>query len=175
MPDTARVYARIVCPKCGAHLLNSARFVWGAVPSPEYGVGDAVQWLCDQFGNAVSPFELRKVGLQYFQWNFGGAEFSNANVFDEDLYPGNQHLSCLGCGAEIAACMALIRDGIFKDVLALESFEVARILGEASGRANVVVIDDEGRFLPREDWFDHVVPYDKEKAELRPVLARLTS
>lgn len=162
MPDTSTIFAKILCPQCGVHLLNSMRCSWGEVPGQEYKVGDNVKWLYDKSGNLVKPFELRKLGPNMWRWNCGSPSFQNVFVFDEDVYAGNHRLSCPSCGAKICACVAIVRNDIFQDVLALQSLGVDQILGRSRGRANVALDNLDGTYSPREDWFDCPIEYNKE-------------
>jgi hypothetical protein len=169
MPDTARLCGCIVCPRCGTHLLNSIRVSWGCVPGLTYQVGDRVRWLQDPAGRAVKAFELRNVAkLDLLLWNCGDPKYPDVDVFDEDVYTGNHQLVCGQCGLEIAGCVASVRDGIFQGALCLESAEVDRILGASRGCANIAVIGDAGRIIPREDWWDVSLVYNREDQGVAP-------
>jgi len=112
VPDCAKFAAEILCPSCGAHLLNSIRCSWGILPGPEYQPGDSVQWLRDQSGDVVKPFELHRLSATKWQWNCGGPEFPDVELFDEDVYTGNHELVCPDCGLRAAACVVSIRSGV---------------------------------------------------------------
>lgn len=163
MSDTATIFAHVTCPRCDKHLLNSVRCSWGSVPGMEYKVGDPVQWLRDEFGNLIKPFELRKTGPRSWRWNCGDPRFTDVYVFDEDVYTGNHQLVCPACGTKVAACIAHVRSGAFQQVRAVEGSEVDRILGDSRDRANVAILNEDGSFVPREDWFDCPVEYKKDQ------------
>lgn len=163
MPDTVKIYAKIECPQCGIHLLNSVRCSWGAVPGLEYKLGDDVKWLRGAAGDIVGAFELQKVGKNLWRWNCGGPDTPNVDVFDEDIYTGNHHVVCHGCGAEVAACVVVVRENKFVRILAIEASDVDAILGASKGRASVAVLNDDGSFSPREDWFDCPVVYKSDQ------------
>ena len=159
MPDTATIFSKVLCPRCGMHVLNQVRCSWGCVPGMEYRVGERVQWLRSSSGSVIPSFKILQVAPKAWQWNCGGPEFSNVIVFDEDIYTGNHELECPSCKTRIAACVAVVRDGIFEKILALESPEVDRILGASLGRAHVAIVQADGSYYPREDWFDCPVEY----------------
>lgn len=159
MPDTATFAAKISCPRCGAHLLNSVRCPWGAVPGITYRVGDSIQWLRNSRGDVVDPFRLIKTGDNSWQWNCGSPVFKNVYIFDEDIYSGNQSLICHNCDVEIAACVVSVKDNFFSEARAIENLEVDRILGNSRGQADIVTLNEDGTFLPRLDWFDCPIEY----------------
>jgi hypothetical protein len=162
MPDTATVFAKIECPRCGQHLLDSMRFSWGEVPGRKYRIGDSVGWLCDASGKCVAPFQLRKFMQNTWRWNFGSPDFPNVHVFDEDIYAGNHRLACPSCEMEINACAIVVRNGTLQKAIALESSSIDRILGSSRGLANVAIDNLDGTYSPREDWFDCPVVFNKE-------------
>jgi hypothetical protein len=113
----------------------------------------------DTSGAVVQPFKLIEVSPKSWQWNYGDPQFSNVIVFDEDVYTENHRLECPACKAVIAACVAIVHAGVIEKTAALESQDVDRILGSSRGKAHVAVVQPDGGFEAREDWFDHPIEY----------------
>ena len=159
MPDTVRVHGEIKCPTCGTPVLNSARFQWGIVPGLTREVGDSVQWLRDSGGQIAHPFRLQSVGQGRWQWNCGSPEYRNVILFDLDVFTGNHVLECPKCGTKIAALIAIVRSDKFTEIRALLAPEVHQLLGASFGKADIVIVRDDGTYWPRDDWHDHRVEY----------------
>jgi hypothetical protein len=53
---------------------------------------------------------------------------------------------------------------VFEKVEALLAPEADRILGRAKGKGNIVIIEADGSYNAREDWFDPIVEYIGERA-----------
>jgi hypothetical protein len=157
VPDCAKFLAEIVCPRCSAHLLNSVRCSWGAVPGAAYRLGDAIRWLHDQSGDVVRPFELPALGPKLWQWNCGSPDFANVELFDEDIYPGNHRLACSTCDLQATAYVASVRGGLVQAIRIVVGEDVDRILGASRDRSHVAQAGQDGSYTPGEDWFDHPV------------------
>lgn len=169
MPDTARFVADICCSQCGTHLLNSARCSWGGLPGPAYAIGDRIRWVRSDNGEILPSFVLFRTGPggADFHWNCGDPSTHGALVFDEDIYTGNHTLSCGQCQTKIAAIRVVIAQGMFIAAQAVTSEEVARELGASKGRAFAMTKSADGPFTPREEWFDHPIPFT-EHSGVRP-------
>jgi hypothetical protein len=107
----------------------------------------------------VQPFCIAEVGPKQYQWNCGGDSYKNVILFDEDVYPGNNKLSCPVCKVDIAAATAHIRGGRFVSAQAISAAGLLKILGDSNQKARAVTIGDDGVLIPREDWFDHVLKF----------------
>jgi hypothetical protein len=120
--------------------------------------------LYDPSGTLIQPFKLVKVGPQSRRWNCGDPQFQNVILFDEDIYTGNHRLECSACNVSVAACIATVLAGVFEKVEALLAPEADRILGRAKGKGNIVIIEADGSYNAKEDWFDPIVEYIGERA-----------
>ena len=87
-------------------------------------------------------------------WNCGSPEFSNVILLDVDrALRGVPPIVCPHCQTPTHEVVAVVKDGVFREVRALLEAEADRLLGSAAGNANVVVVRDDGTYWPREDWF----------------------
>ena len=157
MPDTVFVNGQGLCPVCGTKVLNGVRCQWGAVPNLQYELGDSVTWMRDAGGQVIRPFRLHHVSPDRWQWNCGDPQYLNAILFDAlfDADVFTQNCMCGNCGTRIAGGAAVVAGGRFKEVWALASADVDRILGSSRGRADIVIVRGDGTFWPRDDWYDH--------------------
>ena len=132
-------------------------------------MGDAVEWLRDSGGAIVPPYVLIDVGHGRHRWNCGDPLAANVILFDIDLYPNDGLIECTGCHACIAAEVAVVCDGVFRELRALDDSQMNRILGLSRGKANIVIVRDDGSYWPREDWYDKTITYRPHPApELAP-------
>lgn len=156
MPDTALVNGRGLCPACGANVLHAVRCQWGVVPHSPYELGE-VAWLRDAGGRIIRPFGLHEVRPNEWQWNCGDPQYLNVILFDVlfDVDVLTQNCRCPDCHTGIVGGAAVVAGGCFKEILALTDADVDRILGASRGRAEIVIVRDDGTFWPREDWYDH--------------------
>jgi hypothetical protein len=159
MPDSAFVTGNAYCPACGQHVLKGLRCQWGALPMPEYALGSQVDWIRDAKGEIVPPYVLVEVGAHRRRWNCGDPEVSHVILFDLDIYSGNYQVECAACHTKIAAAIAVVRGGVFQEVRALDDAEVNRIVGASRGKADIVIVRDDGSYWPREDWYDKTIDY----------------
>lgn len=158
MPDKSTVYGRGLCPQCGKVAVEYVRIQWGSVPNLTYSIGKPVIWVTDNAGNVVPPFTFYGFDEWHLQWNCGSPEYKNVIVFDWNEYDFYK-LDCPHCGEHIAGGAAVVRDGAFAEILALREADVVRILGDHRGKADIVIIRENGTYWPREDWYDHVVRF----------------
>jgi len=109
------------------------------------------------------------VGHGRHRWNCGDPLAANVILFDIDLYPNDGLIECTGCHACIAAEVAVVCDGVFRELRALDDSQMNRILGLSRGKANIVIVRDDGSYWPREDWYDKTITYRPHPApELAP-------
>jgi hypothetical protein len=66
---------------------------------------------------------------------------------------------CAACHTKIAAAIAVVRGGVFEEVRALDDAEVNRIVGASRGKADSVIVRDDGSYWPCEDWYDKTIVY----------------
>jgi hypothetical protein len=159
MPDSAFVTGNAHCPACGQHVLKGLRCQWGVLPLAEYTVGDEVGWLRDAGGAIVPPYVLVDVSPGKRRWNCGDPQASHVILFDLDIYPGNYQVECAACHTKIAAAVAVVRDGAFREIRVIDDGEVSRILGPSRGKADIVIVREDGSYWPREDWYDKTILY----------------
>jgi len=161
MPDSAFVKGEAYCPACGQCELTHLRCQWGVLPRPgsEYALGDKVAWLRDSSGSIVPPYVLVGVGPNNFHWNCGDPQVENVILFDLEIYANDGQIECATCHAHFVALVAVVRDGVFREIRSLDDAEVNRILGASRGTANIVIIRDDGSYWPREDWYDKAIEY----------------
>lgn len=157
MSDAVRIIGDIFCPRCHVTILNSARFQWGAVPGVTYEIGDDVIWLRDDGGAIAPSFKLYSLQRGAWQWNCGDSQVKNVIVFDEDVYTKNHILECPHCHEVSAALVAIVENGKIHAVTALLGKEVDEILGHDRDNAHIVVVQDDGTYWPRVDWYDHPI------------------
>jgi hypothetical protein len=159
MPDAAFIAGKASCPAYGRQVLDGLRCQWGALPLAEYALGDEVRWLRDTGGSIVPPYVLIDVSPGVRRWNCGDPQVSNVNLFDLDVNPGNGPAECTASHARIAAAVAIVRRGVFREVRAIDDAEVDRILGPSRGKADIVMVREDGSHWPREDWYDKTIEY----------------
>jgi len=143
-------------------VLNGVRIQWGMVPNNSgYRLGDSVDWLRDGKGEIVPPFELREMGKRSRKWNCGEPQFQELILFDVlfDADVLTQNVRCPTCNLRIAAGIAVMNGGRFKEIRALTDEGVNSILGASRSRANIVIVRDGNTYWPREDWYDHPLKY----------------
>lgn len=164
MPDPILVCDNVYCPKCGTQVLKWTRVQWGVVPRSDYNIGDEVEWLKDKDGLILPSFKLYSVGKDGKKYyNCGDPLIKNVILFDMDFYMDfrfeKHSIICHGCAVKIVDAITIIMDGKFKEIKALLDEDVEKILGASRGKADIVVIRDDGSYWPREDWYDHPVEY----------------
>lgn len=159
MPDKAHIMGDVFCPTCGEKAWDYVLGQWGVLPSSTYSLGDEVRWLRDEQGGIVPPFRLITVAPRAPRWNCGDPQFQNVILFDivTDWTAGE--CQCPKCHGGFVGSVAVVCDGVFRQVLALKDGEVNRILGSSRGKANIVVVREDGTYWPREDWFDKTLEY----------------
>ena len=158
VPDSAYVKGEAFCPNCGALVANDIRCQWGAVPGSRYAIGDPVTWLRDDQQSIITPYTLIDVAPGVRRWNCGDPRVQHVLLFDLDSYGGDIHVRCGACQTPVAV-VAVVRNGVFQQLRALDDAEARRILGPSREKANAVIVRDDGSFWPREDWFDKTVEY----------------
>jgi hypothetical protein len=159
MPDFARINGEVRCPACGTKVWDHIRCQWGVLPLSAYAVGDPVSWLRDAQGFTVPPYTLTDLVPNVSQWNCGDPQYENVILFDLDIYAAGGKFSCLACEAGIAAGVVVVKQGIFQELVALDDAKVDCILGASRGRADIVIVREDGTYWPRDDWFDRPIEY----------------
>ncbi len=155
MPDACHVLGDIRCPTCDKQMLEAVRCQWGIVPChAHYRLGDAVRWMKDRDGLIVKSFTIREDDNGKLRWNCGGPEYSNVILLDVDLALRNTQITCPNCRTRIQEVIAVVHDGVFREVRALDEAAADRLLGTSAGKADIVIVREDGTFWPREDWFE---------------------
>jgi hypothetical protein len=157
VPDILRLNGPAPCPGCGDRLVNCVRCQWGMLPGGDYEIGDGVKWLLDARGTPVPPFTLREDPRLGHRWNCGDPQFRNVIALDLNMWVDGYPTRCPKCGTEVVGSAAVVRDGVFREILVLTQAERDRILGPSVGKASIVIVRDDGSFWPRDDWDDHTV------------------
>jgi len=159
MPDTSFVKGHAECPVCGALVLEGVRCQWGELPGVKYAIGDEVKWLRGEDGQAFPSFVLHKIEDGKWRWNCGDSLYHDVILFDvlfeADVF--TQGYRCPKCATRISAGIAVVREGRFSEIRAILDDEVTRILGASRGKADIVIIREDGTYWPREDWNDHPI------------------
>jgi hypothetical protein len=130
-----------------------------------YHIGDEVNWLTDRSGVIVEPFTFRSCGDRLSNWNCGDPQYRNLILFDLDIVWGDSEGLCLHCKTELAAMVAIVRQGVFHEVRALLKDDYDAILGGVRGKVDIVIIREDGSYWPREDWYDHPLKYVPESCD----------
>jgi hypothetical protein len=103
---------------------------------------------------------LFQVARGRYRWNCGDPSYRDVLLFDvlfdSDVFTKDTH--CPNCNTPIAAGMAKVCDGVFEGIYALTDSGANSLLGASRGKADIVVVRDDGSLWPREDWYD--VPLD---------------
>lgn len=155
MPDTCYVLGDIPCPSCQEPLLEAVRCQWGVVPNHKhYRIGDAVRWMKDCDGSIIKPFTIREDENGRLAWNCGDPAYRAVVLLDIDLALRNTTVDCPRCGTRLAEVIAVVRDGIFQEVRALNETAADKLLGDSAGKLNIIIVREDGTYWPREDWWD---------------------
>jgi hypothetical protein len=126
------------------------------VPGGPYELGDEVEWLTDLNGAVVPPFSY--LGRY---WNCGEPQFRNVIALDLNMWVDGYPTRCPTCGTTVAGSAAVVRDGVFREILVLTEAEHDRILGASAGKADIVIVREDGSLWPRDDWHDHTLQWNR--------------
>jgi hypothetical protein len=96
-----------------------------------------------------------------FLRNFNAVAVARSNRQNVLVRSWNEY-QCPVCNAGFVGGVVLVRDGVFHQVLALRDGDVDRILGPYRGKADIVIVREDGTYWPREDWFDKTLEYHSE-------------
>jgi hypothetical protein len=157
MPDTITISGISNCSSCsngGYH--TTATCQWGVVPGKEYNIGDAVEWLRED-GIAVPPFSVRASASGTWVWNSGDPSYLNVLLLDIPTFGSDTIGTCSHCGVRHTAIAAKVINGIFVELLSLTRRDYIRVFGIFPAQADVALINLDGTYTPRPDWFDHTL------------------
>lgn len=154
MPDTVRIVGRVPCANCDRPLLDAAVFQWGAVPGWECDLGKEAIWVRNDDNRPYFPFVVVFVDGKYPMYNIGDPRCANVVLLDEQVYSEQQALSCPDCGIRVAAVTCTVQDGIYQSMNAVDDAGLAALIETSRGKANCVVVMEDGSLMPREDWYD---------------------
>ncbi|MCR9234962.1 MAG: hypothetical protein NXI29_28540 [bacterium] len=156
MPDYATLCVDVHCLNCGRVLTDQIDFQWGKVPA-YYRIGDPVDWF---FINQklVPPFVMVK---GYRQWNCGDSSIEHVIALDTNLYSldwNSEHV-CQYCEARYVTIAAEIKGGKIVSVNACTKNEIKKWFGTSHVEADIIVISDEGKFIPQTDLYNQTIKY----------------
>jgi hypothetical protein len=156
MPDFAVVQGDVLCYRCSYKLSDHLAIQWGEVPNL-YSIGDSVKWL-HRNGAIATPFRLYRGRSS---WNCGDPALSHVMAFDGDSFviERGKSRACSNCMAGIGGAAVEINNGKLSRTITYSEADVNGIFGDAVGKADIVVIEIDGKLSPRCDWFDPTVHY----------------
>jgi hypothetical protein len=153
VPELSAVTGSPSCSRCAWVFPQSRfRFQWGRVPGGEYEIGDAVEWLVHD-GSPITPFSYRSNHDGVWQWNCGDPGSRNVLVLDE-LGLGSMSDLCPNCKAGHSALAIRVDDGVFASIMFLTAEDQIRVFGDPPVEADIAIVNDDGTYSPRPDWFD---------------------
>jgi hypothetical protein len=156
MPDFRHINCEVICWNCQSCIDEQVDIQWGKVPGKSR-IGDRVDWLRIG-GKVVPPFVLVK---GHHEWNCGDANEVHVIAFDNNLYAIDslRPFGCPRCNAPISGVGVTILHNVVSSASTYSPDDLRKLLGPAAGRADVVVIREDGHAEPKTEWFDHTVRY----------------
>jgi hypothetical protein len=156
MPDFATVAGDVVCYSCLHPVTYGADIQWGEVPN-RYCTGDRVRWL--HIDGSIAP--SFKVFRGYSSWNCGEHNYLDLLAFDGNVFEVKEgkYVTCPHCGSPMYGAAVQIRGGVVKAIKTYAKADLELLLGDAYGQADIIVIEPNGGYVARTDWFDPVVEY----------------
>lgn len=151
----------INCPTCGAEvesLASQVHFQWGKV-GEVYSLGDPIRWLKDKQGDVAPPFTMIEkrywILLKTLYWNNGDPTFANVAILDRCVQNTlARDWFCNSCKNQLEAILIKIEQGSITSARVLKIGETEQIFGTTSSPVDTWILESDGTFSPRYDWYD---------------------
>jgi hypothetical protein len=156
MPDYATVQGEVACWSCDHLLATSVAIQWGKVPS-SYRLGERIRW-AKRNKNIVPPFVLLR---DRNTWNCGDPAVQDLLALDADVFAAadDHTIECSQCRAGVGGVGVRIDRGIVSSIETYSLSVLKELLRDNYGQADIVVLEADGTWTPRPDWFDRKIRY----------------